>query len=114
MRLRKLKVISLPDTDVWADSAASNEAADVLMWFGASTLRAGSTAIRTREQIETMALEMSFDTASAILSLDGITATFCRSGRCRSARKPPGRRSIGFTIGALAMGLATTRFFIPR
>jgi uncharacterized membrane protein YjjP (DUF1212 family) len=60
--------------------SAPSEAVDVLLWFGASMLRAGNTAARTREWIEVIAHKMGFDLVSVSLSLDNITASVRRAG----------------------------------
>jgi uncharacterized membrane protein YjjP (DUF1212 family) len=56
------------------------EAMDVLLRFGASMLRSGNTAARTREWIEVMARKMGFDAVAVSLSMDSITVTVSRSG----------------------------------
>ena len=56
------------------------EAVDVLLWFGAAMLRAGNTAIRTREWIEVLARKMGFDAVTVNISLDSISASVRRSG----------------------------------
>jgi len=42
-------------------SSALSDAMEVLLCFGALMLRAGNTAIRTREWMQVMALKMGFD-----------------------------------------------------
>jgi len=71
-------------------SVSLNDALDVLLWFGASMLRAGNTAIRTREWIEVMARKMTLDAVSVGLSFDTITASVRRSGE-----RATGMRDIG-------------------
>ena len=66
---------------------------DVLLWFGASMLRAGNTAARTREWIEVMAHKMGFDLVAVSLSLDNITASVRRAGEWTTRMReigPPG------------------------
>ena len=65
----------------------------LLLWFGTSMLRAGNTAIRTREWMEVMARKMGFDAVSVSLSLDSITASVRRAGEWATAMReigPPG------------------------
>ena len=65
----------------------------MLLWFGASMLRAGNTAARTREWIEVIARKMGFDAVSVSLSLDSITASVGRAGERATAMReigPPG------------------------
>jgi uncharacterized membrane protein YjjP (DUF1212 family) len=72
---------------------APGEAVDVLLWFGASMLRAGNTAARTREWIEVIAHKMGFDAVSVSLSLDNITASVRRAGQWATKMReigPPG------------------------
>jgi uncharacterized membrane protein YjjP (DUF1212 family) len=74
-------------------SSASSEAMEVLLDFGASMMRAGNTATRTREWIEAVARKIGFDTTSISLSLDSITASARRSGERVTAMReigPPG------------------------
>jgi uncharacterized membrane protein YjjP (DUF1212 family) len=76
-----------------AVSAALSDAADVLLRFAASMLRAGNTATRTREWIEVIAQKIGFDAVSVSLSLDSVTASVRRSGeRATTMREigPPG------------------------
>ena len=63
------------------------------MQFGTSMLRAGNTAIRTRECMDVMARKMDLDVVAVSLSLDGITATVRGSGHCATVMRgigPPG------------------------
>jgi uncharacterized membrane protein YjjP (DUF1212 family) len=86
-------VTSSVDRESKAASAASSDAVDVLLWFGASMLRAGNTAIRTREWMEVMARKMGFDAVSVSLTLDSVTASVRRSGEWATAMReigPPG------------------------
>ena len=74
-------------------SSALSDAMEVLLCFGALMLRAGNTAIRTREWMQVMALKMGFDAVSVSLSLDSITATARRGGGWATAMReigPPG------------------------
>jgi len=74
-------------------SATLNDAVQALLWFGASMLRAGNTAIRTREWVEVMSRAMGFDAVSVSLSLDSITVSVRRSGEWATAMReigPPG------------------------
>jgi len=66
---------------------------DVLMQFGTSMLRAGNTAVRTRECMDAMARKMDLDLVAVSLSLDSITATVRSSGHCATVMRaigPPG------------------------
>jgi len=65
----------------------------VLLFFGASMLRAGNTATRTREWIEVIARKMGLDAVAVSLSLDSITASARRDGEWTTAMReigPPG------------------------
>lgn len=76
------------------------DALEVLTQFGASALRAGNTAVRTRELMESMALKLGFDAIAVNLSLDSITASARYSGQWNSMIRmlgPPG-------INALRIG----------
>ena len=93
---------SSPNAGPGATSAAANDAVEVLMYFGASMLRAGNTAVRTREWMEVMARKMGFDAVAVNLSLDCITASVRRSGEWTTAMRimgPPGVNS--WRIGEL-------------
>jgi uncharacterized membrane protein YjjP (DUF1212 family) len=61
------------------------DAVDVLLRFGAAMLRAGNTAIRTREWLQVLARKMGFDAVSVALSLDSITVSVLRSGAIATA-----------------------------
>jgi uncharacterized membrane protein YjjP (DUF1212 family) len=66
---------------------------EVLLDFGASMMRAGNTAARTREWIEAIGRKMGLDAISISLSLDSITASVRRSGERVTAMReigPPG------------------------
>jgi uncharacterized membrane protein YjjP (DUF1212 family) len=76
-----------------ATTAALTEAAETLLWFGASMMHAGNTATRTRDWIEVIARKMGFDAVSVSLSLDSITASVRRDGKWTTAMReigPPG------------------------
>jgi uncharacterized membrane protein YjjP (DUF1212 family) len=84
---------SAPKSDVRTGTAASSDAVDVLLSFGALMMRAGNTATRTREWIEAIARRTGFDAISVSLSLDSITASVRRSGERITAMReigPPG------------------------
>lgn len=69
------------------------DALEVLTQFGASMLRAGNTAIRTRELMEAMALKLGFDAIAINLSLDSITTNARHSGQWTTIMRmlgPPG------------------------
>lgn len=63
---------------------------DVLLSFGASMMRAGNTAARTREWIEVMARKMGLESLSVSLSLDSIVASVRRSGESLTAMREIG------------------------
>jgi uncharacterized membrane protein YjjP (DUF1212 family) len=74
-------------------SSTSTDAIEVLLDFGASMMRAGNTAARTREWIEAIGRKMGFDAISISLSLDSITASVRRSSERVTAMReigPPG------------------------
>jgi uncharacterized membrane protein YjjP (DUF1212 family) len=74
-------------------SSTSTDAIEVLLDFGASMMRAGNTAARTREWIEAIGRKMGFDVISISLSLDSITASVRRSSERVTAMReigPPG------------------------
>ena len=74
-------------------SSTSTDAMEVLLDFGASMMRAGNTAARTREWIEAIGRKMGFNAISISLSLDSITASVRRSGERVTAMReigPPG------------------------
>jgi uncharacterized membrane protein YjjP (DUF1212 family) len=78
-------------------SAAPTEAADVALSFGASMMRAGNTASRTREWVGVVARKLGFDAVSVSLSLDSITASLRRSGTWTTTMReigPPGINAI--------------------
>ncbi len=71
----------------------SVDALEVLTQFGASVLRAGNTATRTRELMETMAPKLGFEAIAVNLSLDSITANARHSDQWISMMRmlgPPG------------------------
>src|SRR5215813_8365884 len=73
--------------------AAAADALDKLLRFGALMLRAGNTALRTRERMEVMARRMGFDAVSVVLTLDSVTASVRRAGEWTTAVReigPPG------------------------
>src|SRR4029079_804292 len=89
----RCRVSSTFDSRERAASAALNEAVDVLLFFGASMLRAGNTATRTREWIEVIARKMGLDAVAVSLSLDSITASARRDGEWTTTMReigPPG------------------------
>ena len=67
---------------------------DVLLGFGTLMMRAGNTATRTREWIETMGHGAGFDAISVSLSLDSITASVRRSGERITAMREIGSPGI--------------------
>ena len=58
----------------------AGDALEVLLWFGTSMLRAGSTAFRTREWMEVVALKLGFEAISVGLTIESITASVRRDG----------------------------------
>jgi uncharacterized membrane protein YjjP (DUF1212 family) len=86
-------VTSSLDRDDKPPSAAAGEALDVLLRFGALMLRAGNTAIRTREWMEVLAGKLGFEAISVSLTLDSVTASVRRAGDWATAMReigPPG------------------------
>jgi uncharacterized membrane protein YjjP (DUF1212 family) len=86
-------VTSSCDRDDQAAAPASGDALDVLLGLGAAMLRAGHTAIRTREWMEVVARKMGFDAASVSITFDSVTASVRRSGEWATALRevgPPG------------------------
>jgi hypothetical protein len=91
--LRGPDVTSPLDREDRAISAPPSDPVEVLIWFGILMLRAGNTAVRTREWMEVMARKMGFDALSVSLSLDSIALRVRRSGEWISAMReigPPG------------------------
>ena len=74
-----MSATSVSDGDHRLPCPALDEAADVVLSFGAALLRAGSTASRTHELVDELAHKLGFDTVSLSVSLDSITATLRRS-----------------------------------
>lgn len=73
------------------------DALEVLTQFGAAALRAGNTAIRTRELMEAMALKLGFDAIAVNLSLDSVAANARHSGKWVSMTRvlgPPGINAV--------------------
>jgi len=66
--------------------AVAADALDGLLRFGALMLRAGNTALRTRERMEIMARRMGFDAVSVVLTLDSVTASVRRAGEWTQPR----------------------------
>lgn len=90
------------DREERATSTAPSEAVEALLRFGASMLRAGNTATRTREWIELIARKMSFDAVSVSLSLDSITASVRHAGGWTTAMREIGPPGVNvWRIGAL-------------
>jgi uncharacterized membrane protein YjjP (DUF1212 family) len=85
---------------------ASAEAVDLLLWFGASMLRAGNTAIRTREWIEVLARKMGFDAVSVNISLDTISTCVQRCGESVTTMREIGSPGINVSRIAELEGLA--------
>jgi uncharacterized membrane protein YjjP (DUF1212 family) len=75
-------------------SPAPNDALEVLLRFGAALLRAGNTAIRTRESMEAMAPKLGFDAVAVSLSLDSATVSVRRSGEWTTAMREIGSPGI--------------------
>ena len=81
-----LSVSSSFDREDGAASTTPEEAAQVLLWFGASMLRAGNSAIRTREWIDVLAPKLGFDAVSVSLSLDSLAVSVRSASRCPASR----------------------------
>jgi uncharacterized membrane protein YjjP (DUF1212 family) len=91
-------------------SAALSDQVEVVLLFGALMLRAGNTAIRTRELMEAIAQKMGFEAVSVSLSLDNVTASVRRSGECATAMREIGRPRINaLQIAALEQLAITLR-----
>jgi uncharacterized membrane protein YjjP (DUF1212 family) len=98
----RLSVTSSVDRENKAASAAYSDAVDVLLWFGTSMLRAGNSAIRTREWMEVMARKMGFDAVSVSLTLDSVIASVRRSGEWATAMREIGPAGVNaWRIGEL-------------
>jgi uncharacterized membrane protein YjjP (DUF1212 family) len=94
-------VISNPDHAEGAAGALS-DAVEALLCFGASMLRAGSTATRTRVLTEMLAKKLGCDAVSIALSLDSITVTARRSSERLTAMREIGPAGINVArIGEL-------------
>jgi len=109
-------VTSVSDRQHQPTSTALTEAVDVLLWFGAVMLRAGNTAIRTREWIEVLARKMGFDAVSVNLSLDSISASVRRSGEWATTIREIGSPGINAWRIAELERLAKTAWLgtVPR
>lgn len=68
-----------------APASSLGDVLDVLLRFGALLLRAGSTAIRTRECLGLAARQMQLDELSASLALDSLTISIGRAGERATA-----------------------------
>jgi uncharacterized membrane protein YjjP (DUF1212 family) len=77
-----------------------NEALDALLWFGISMMRAGNTAFRTREWMQTLAAKLGFDAISLSFTLDSITA---------SARRRDGSATMVREIGSPGVNASRIR-----
>jgi uncharacterized membrane protein YjjP (DUF1212 family) len=98
----EVNVNSSLDAGTGATSAAANDAVEVLMYFGVSMLRAGNTAVRTREWMEVIARKMGFEAVAVNLSLDCITASVRRSGEWITAMRDMGPPAVNsWRIGEL-------------
>jgi uncharacterized membrane protein YjjP (DUF1212 family) len=73
------------------------EAVDVLLSFGAALLRAGTTAIRAREQMETLAGKLGLDAIGVSITADGLTVSARRSGEQVIAMREVGPPHINVT-----------------
>ena len=72
--------LSVVERDRDAGRSELCDATDGLLWLGASMLRAGSTAFRTRECMDMLAKKLSFDEISVALTLDSVIASARRAG----------------------------------
>jgi hypothetical protein len=89
----------------------SFEALEVLTRFGALALRAGNTAIRTRELMEQMAARLGFEAIAVSLSLDSIMVNARHSGHWATVMHmlgPPG------VDASRPRHLATARLLVGR
>ena len=71
---------SVVERDRDADRSELCDAAEGLLWLGASMLRAGNTAFRTRECMDLLAKKLSFDEISVALTFDTVIASVRRAG----------------------------------
>ena len=71
-------------------SIAPEDALRVLVWFGASMLRAGNTAARTREWMSLLARKMDFEVGAIFISFDSIAASVDRRGSWLTAMREIG------------------------
>jgi uncharacterized membrane protein YjjP (DUF1212 family) len=95
-------------------SAALTEAVDVVVSFGASMMRAGNTASRTREWVEVVARKLGFNAVSVSLSLDSITASLRQSGASMTTTREIGPPRINATrISALEHLAKTAGLGLP-
>ena len=72
--------LSVVERDRDAGRSELCDATDGLLWLGASMLRAGSTAFRTRECMDMLAKKLSFDEISVALTFDSVIASARRAG----------------------------------
>src|SRR3954469_2671866 len=83
-----------PSSDRSASAALpAIDGLDVLAGFGASMLRAGHTAVRTRESMEILGRKLGFDILYAGLTLDSIVVSGRRDARTTTVVRevgPPG------------------------
>jgi uncharacterized membrane protein YjjP (DUF1212 family) len=86
-------VTSKPDHGESAAGALS-DAVEALLWFGASMLRAGSSATRTRALVEILAKKLDCDAVALALSLDSITVSARRGGERVTAMREIGPAGI--------------------
>jgi uncharacterized membrane protein YjjP (DUF1212 family) len=92
----------------YTTSDSLTEAADLVLSFGASMMRAGNTASRTHEWVEVVARKLGFDAASISLSLDSITASLRRSGAWTTTMREIGPPAINAIRIAALEQLAKT------
>jgi uncharacterized membrane protein YjjP (DUF1212 family) len=105
---------SVPEIDEEATSAAPTEAADVLLSFGASMMRAGNTASRTREWIEVLARKLGFDQVSMSLTFDTVTMSLRRPDASMTMMREIGSPGINVSRIAALEQLAKTAGPAPR
>ena len=75
-----IRMASTSEKDARRNSIASGDAVEALLLFGTLMMRAGNTAARTREWVESIARKLGFDAISLSVSADSITASARKLG----------------------------------
>ena len=93
---------SVIERDRDADRSELCDAADGLLWLGASMLRAASTAFRARECMDMLAKKLSFDDISVALTFDSVIVSARRAGERITMAREIGLPSVNaWRIGEL-------------